>query len=100
MQSATGTPAMSAGTSSSGSAPASLAPSSCLATGGAGPGYIESENPTGFWLAATRGAPWGTVCLAVLVQRASDKAASVRAKVPICMLCFATGMRGFDSSAA
>lgn len=81
MQSVTSTPAVSAGSTGSGSAPASLAPSSCLATGGAGPGSEESENPTGFGLGAARSAPWGTVCLAVLVQRASDKAASVRAKV-------------------
>jgi len=42
---------------------------------------LAGANTAGLGPGAPRGAPWGTVCLAVLVQRSSDKAASVRAKV-------------------
>jgi len=49
--------------------------------GGAAGLASAGPHPAGLGPGAPRGAPWGTVCLAVLVQRSSDKAASVRAKV-------------------
>ncbi|KAK9842050.1 hypothetical protein WJX81_006195 [Elliptochloris bilobata] len=83
-RSVAGTPAVSAAAHDPGTAPGSLAPPSCLATGSSGSGS-GGPDPAGFASDAARGAPWGTVCLAVLVQRGSDKAASVRAKALACL---------------
>lgn len=69
-------PATSTGSLGTAQAPALTGGPADRGPGTAGPGY-----PAGLGSGAPRGAPWGTVCLAVLVQRGSDKAATVRAKV-------------------
>lgn len=69
-------PATSIGSLATAQAPALTGGPADGGPGTAGPGY-----PAGLGSGAPRGAPWGTVCLAVLVQRGSDKAAAVRAKV-------------------
>ena len=40
----------------------------------------HGERNADAWLRSRRPAPWGIVCLALLIQRSSDKSAVVRAK--------------------
>lgn len=46
------------------------------------------------------GAPWGTVCLTVLVQRCSDKAAIVRARALQNLAVVATGFTSFHGGSS